>query len=101
MLDLIFVGLLQAVAGDPAEVTPPAAAEQTQAQPGAQAPQAEVDPMDVVRCRTVRPAGARVGGERVCTTPRQDEEIRQATMQMRDRLQTSTSAPPPPPGMEQ
>lgn len=99
MLDLIFVGLLQAVSGDPAATAPAVPTEQTQAQTGAQAPQAAVDPMDVMRCRTVRPPGARVGGERVCTTPRQDEELRQATMEMRNRLATATSAPPEPPGM--
>jgi len=99
MLDFLFVALLQAVAGDPAVQQPAEAAQPAQTETQQQ-PQQEVDPRDVVRCRTVRPAGARVGGERLCTTPRQDEELRQATMEMRNRLQTSTSAPPPPPGMQ-
>lgn len=92
MLELIFIGLVQAAAGDPAAPAEPAQVQEEQVE-------APVDPRDVVRCRTVRPAGARVGGERLCTTPRQDEEVRQQAREMRNRIQTATSAPPPPPGM--
>lgn len=92
MFDLIFIGLLQAAAGDPAAPVEPVQAQEEQVE-------APVDPRDVVRCRTVRPPGARVGGERICTTPREDEELRQETRELRNRIQTATSAPPPPPGM--
>lgn len=99
MLDLIFAGLLQAAMGDPAPAAEPTGpADQTQTQ--TQQQPAQVDPRDIVRCRMVRPAGARVGGERYCSTPRQDEELRQETREMQNRA-TSTAPPPPPPGAVQ
>jgi hypothetical protein len=98
MLELIFLGLLQAAAGDPAPAAEPTGpADQTQTQ--TQQQPAQIDPRDVVRCRTIRPPGARVGGERFCSTPREDEELRQATREMQNRLQTMSASPPPPPDM--
>jgi hypothetical protein len=50
---------------------------------------AAVDPMDVVKCRSVSVVGSRVRKERICTTPRQDEaaaeQARSNTKRFQDR----------------
>lgn len=48
---------------------------------------AVVDPMDVVRCRNVPVVGSRVRKEKVCTTPRQDEETAEQNKSWTKRMQ--------------
>lgn len=48
---------------------------------------AAVDPMDVVKCRSVAVVGSRVRKERVCTTPRQDAEAAEVAKSKTKRFQ--------------
>lgn len=48
---------------------------------------AAVDPMDVVRCRNISVVGSRIRKERVCTTPRQDEETAEQNKSWTKRMQ--------------
>lgn len=79
MIDLIFISLLQAAAGGPAEVT-------TGAQPpAAQTEEVEQDWRDRPQCRNIARTGSRIPSERRCTTPRQDEELaRESSRALRD-----------------
>jgi hypothetical protein len=48
---------------------------------------AAVDPMDVVKCRSIPVVGSRVRKERVCTTPRQDAEAAEQNKNWTKRMQ--------------
>jgi len=74
MLDLLFIGLLQATVAtaDPAPAPAPAATETTQAAPAAPAAQEER------RCRMVRMEGSNLR-QRRCTTAAEDEAFNAAT----------------------
>ncbi|HRO04169.1 MAG TPA: hypothetical protein PLS69_11255 [Terricaulis sp.] len=71
MLDLLFIGLLQAsvATADPAPAPAPAATETTQAAPAAQ---------EERRCRMVRMEGSNIR-QRRCTTAAEDEAFNAAT----------------------
>jgi hypothetical protein len=48
---------------------------------------AAVDPMDVVKCRYVPVVGSRVRKEKICSTPRQDQETSEQNKSWTKRLQ--------------
>jgi hypothetical protein len=48
---------------------------------------AAVDPLDVVKCRSIPVVGSRVRKERVCTTPRQDAEAAEQNKSWTKRMQ--------------
>jgi hypothetical protein len=48
---------------------------------------AAVDPMDVVKCRSIPVVGSRVRKERVCSTPRQDAEAAEQNKNWTKRMQ--------------
>jgi hypothetical protein len=48
---------------------------------------AAIDPMDVVKCRSVPVVGSRVRKEKICTTPRQDAETAEQNKSWTKRLQ--------------
>lgn len=94
MFDIILVALLQTAAGDPA--SPAQNAPQTQEAPATapsqpQAEQQTANADDVVHCRRERLSGSRVM-QRVCTTTRQDAEMRSDARQMINRAQSQGRA---------
>jgi hypothetical protein len=95
MLDILFVALLQAAAGEP--TTPPAptgeATDQTQ-----ETSEGATDSRDTVRCRRVEQIGSRLGSRLVCSTPRQDQEQHDNAQRLHDRM-TRSVPPEPIPGM--
>lgn len=97
MLDLLFVALLQAAAGDPQQES---AADRsggvsTEAPPSLQgAP----DPRDTVRCQRVREFGSRTRSQTVCRSVREEEDEREQARRLHDRM-TRSAPPAPTPGM--
>lgn len=91
MIDLIFIALLQAAAGEPAPAPAEAAAAQTETP--------AVDPDHVVRCRREAIVGTRLA-QRICTTPAQDREMEEyaRTEIQRGQSQLTVRQPPPQPG---
>lgn len=95
MIDLIFVALFQAAAGDPAPATETAPQQTSEAPPPqVESPQtlqqtAQAD--GAVRCRRERVSGSRVM-QRVCTTEQQDAEMRSDARQMINRAQSQGRA---------
>lgn len=90
MVDLIFVALLQAVAGDPAAPTAPT---ETQV---AQAPAAAED--EGIRCERQAIVGTRLA-QRVCTTAAQRREMEEYARTQIHRGQSQSWTPPPPPSV--
>ena len=98
MLDLLFIGLLQVAAGAPAD-TPAPAADQTaapadQASPAPTTTGQEIDPSQVVRCRTTPSTGSRVRRLRICTTPAQDAERARANRRTVNGMQNDNTSQP-------
>lgn len=87
MLDLIFVALLQAAAGDP--VPPPEAPQQT----AAATQTAEAD--EGIRCERQAIVGTRLS-QRVCTTAAQRREMEEYARTQIQRGQSQQWTPPPP-----
>ena len=89
MLDLLFVALMQAAAGDPAVADPQATAPaaQTEAAPAVQTASEQVDSGNVRRCRVETYTGSRLGA-RVCATARERQERENDTREFLRRAQT-------------
>ncbi|MGE0046280.1 MAG: hypothetical protein AB7T08_11025 [Hyphomonadaceae bacterium] len=86
-MDLLFVALLQAAAGEPQPAPAPPATEQTQpSEPAAAETPAEDPDLDRVVCRTEQVVGSRLG-RRVCMTRRERLELRR---QQQQRLNEGT-----------
>lgn len=83
MLDILFVALFQAAAGEAAQAAPAQtgepAAETSESSDGG------IDPRDTVHCRRVRQLGSRARAELVCTSLRQEEEEREESRRMHER----------------
>jgi hypothetical protein len=94
MLDLVFIALLQAVAGDPAapadpaQAAPPATTEQPADQTSEPAADAD-EGQDEVRCRREPVVGTRLS-RRICTTAAQDQAMREDARNMVNRAQSQS-----------
>lgn len=86
MLDLLFVGLMQAAMGDPqqpaAAGSPPAAESPAPAPATTEQPQEEQSQERQVRCRTQAYAGSRLGQRRCSSRSDDDRNARDARQQL-------------------
>lgn len=91
MLELLFVALFQAAAGDATETATAPTAE-----PAAESQSSDggIDARDTVQCRRVRQLGSRARSELVCTSLRQEEEKREETRRMHERVTQPTPTAP-------
>lgn len=89
MIDLIFIALLQAVAGDPAQPADTAPQQTAEAPAATQTETAtQTTPAaEEVRCRREPIVGTRLS-QRVCTTAAQDAAMREDARQMVNRGQS-------------
>src|SRR5262245_6646001 len=90
LLEILFVALTQAAAGDPAQTAPaadlaPVAAQETTEQAPA--------PQQAVRCRRENVLGSRVSRRTRCTTAHQDRQEQEDSRELHDRMMEPVMAP--------
>lgn len=92
MLDILLVALLQAAAGEAAQTVPAQTGEP--AAETSQSSEGGIDPRDTVRCHRVRQLGTRTRAELVCTSLRQEEQEREESRRMHERITQPTPTQP-------